>query len=155
MVRHAEENFRRNRIPSHITLRGQSRWTTAGQPYLFLQKSSILPLTSDLFFSALSSQLSALSSQLSALSSQLSALSSQLSALRSQVSALLPPNTPMATSGRTTAGQPYHLKVGGPRRVSPTSEMRTLRSTFHKGWIQEGEYLPCRSECLEESFLDP
>ena len=57
-------------------------------PLLSIQnpKSKIINSSSDLFISALSSQLSALSSQLSG---------------------LLSPTTPMATSGRTAAGQPY------------------------------------------------
>jgi hypothetical protein len=104
--------------------------TAAGQPYLFhrqpttdnrLLTSSFQPSGLRSQVSGLRSQVSALSpqpsglrsqvsglrSQVSGLRSQVSALRSQVSGLRSQLSTLLPPTTPMATSGRTAAGQPY------------------------------------------------
>jgi hypothetical protein len=37
----------------------------------------------------------------------------------------------MATSGPTTAGQPYRLKIGGSRWVSPTISFNNQKSTFN------------------------
>jgi hypothetical protein len=36
--------------------------------------------------------------------------------------------TPMATSGRTAAGQPYRLEIGGPRRVRRKNGVSSIRS---------------------------
>ena len=45
----------------------------------------------------------------------------------------------MATSGPTTAGQPYRLKIGGSRWVSPTISFNNQKSTFN---IHQSAILP-------------
>ena len=54
-------------------------------------------------------------------------------------SSILPRNTPMATSGRTTAGQPYRFKSSAPHPAEPElpsarAKLRALRSAERRPW---------------------